>query len=82
MHWADINALLYKAGSSPTDIARDLNCNPASVSETIRGDITSKRIAKTIAKVTGKPLHILFPDGRYTENPNSQRAVNLKRRAS
>lgn len=73
MHWADINAALYKAGSSPTQVARDLGVKPATVSIVIRRKESSYNIASYLSVVTGIPLNRLFPDGRYNEPPKSKR---------
>lgn len=69
MHWADINAALYKAGSSPGQIAAHENTQPSFVSRVIRGQDTSYRIASYLSVVTGIPLSRLFPDGRYDTPP-------------
>lgn len=74
MHWADINAALYKAGYSPTKVARELNLKQAnSVSQTIRGEITSYNIASFLSAVTKIPLNRMFPDGRYKQSPKQSR---------
>lgn len=73
MHWADINAALYKAGSSPGQIAAHENTQPSFVSRVIRGQDTSYRIASYLSVVTGIPLSRLFPDGRYDTPPAARR---------
>ncbi|HEY9200754.1 MAG TPA: hypothetical protein VIQ81_04070 [Gammaproteobacteria bacterium] len=73
MHWADINAALYKAGSSPGQAAKALGVQHNAVSQTIRGQIASYNIASHIAAVTNIPLNRLFPDGRYSQPPRRGR---------
>lgn len=69
MHWADINAALYKAGSSPSQIAAHEQTQASFVSRVIRGSDSSYRIATQIAAVTGIPMNRLWPDGRYDRPP-------------
>lgn len=70
MHWADINAAVYKAGYSPSKIARELGLKQTNpVSNTIRGNITSYNIATFLSAVTNIPLNRMFPDGRYSQPP-------------
>ena len=66
-HWADRNAALYKAGSSPSQVAAELGVRHNSVSQTIREQISSYKIASYLSAVTGIPLVQLFPDGRYAK---------------
>lgn len=73
MHWADINAALYKAGSSPGQVAEELDVRHNAVSQTIRGQIASYNIASHIAAITSIPLNRLFPDGRYSQPPKRNR---------
>jgi lambda repressor-like predicted transcriptional regulator len=69
-HWADRAAALYKAGSSPSQVAKDLGLKqPNSVSQVLREQITSYNIASHVAAVTGVPLNRLFPSGRYAKPP-------------
>lgn len=82
MHWADINAALYKADSSPSHVGKQLGFAVTRVSRIIRGIENNYDIAAFIASVTGIPLNKLFPDGRYRDPkggrwrpaPNSQAA--------
>lgn len=70
MHWADINAAVYKAGYSPSKIARELGLSQTNpVSNTIRGKITSYNIATFLSAITNIPLNRMFPDGRYSQPP-------------
>lgn len=74
MHWADINAAVYKAGYSPSKIARDLGLRQTNpVSNTIRGKIRSYNIASYLSVITGIPLSRMFPDGRYSQPPRRNR---------
>lgn len=79
MHWADINATLYKRGTSPTQVARELDVCPDFVSRVIRAKATSYNVATALSVATGIPLSRLFPDGRYNKPPrtNRQRASGL-----
>lgn len=69
MHWADINAALYKAGSSPNQIATQERTQSSFVSRVIRDQASSYRIASAISAATGIPLNRLWPDGRYNTPP-------------
>ena len=72
MHWADINAALYKVDSSPSQIAADEGTDSAFVARVIRGKEASYRIATAIAAKTGIPMTRLWP-GRYTYAPRQTR---------
>jgi len=61
---AFIRAMLYDSGTTPTKIARQLGVTETSVSNVIRGRISSRRIATEIAKQIGKNLDELWP-GQY-----------------
>jgi lambda repressor-like predicted transcriptional regulator len=79
-HWADRAAALYKAGSSPSQVARDLGLKqPNSVSQVLREEIASYNIASHVSAITGIPLSQLFPSGRYNKPPkeNMRRAADL-----
>ena len=65
MHWADINAALYKCGWPPGKVAKHLGKATPSISCVIRGTITSYNIASFISAKTNIPLNKLWPDGRY-----------------
>lgn len=84
MHWADINAALYKAGTSPSQIANALDTQPSFVSRVIRGESTSYNVASLIAARTGIPLSRLWPDGRYNRPPKAAalHAVSSRRAAA
>jgi lambda repressor-like predicted transcriptional regulator len=73
MHWADINAALYKAGSSPSRIAADEGTDSAFVARVIRGKSASYRIATAISATTNIPMNRMWP-GRYDHNPRQARA--------
>jgi lambda repressor-like predicted transcriptional regulator len=64
MHPADIKAAIQKAGSSQTQIARDLKVSKTTVNDVIYGRTTSRPIANHIARLTGLSLSVLWP-GRY-----------------
>jgi lambda repressor-like predicted transcriptional regulator len=71
MHYADIISALIKAGHPPSKLADSLEVGAPSISRVIRGDMTSKRIAKRISRITRIPTNKLWPDGRY-ERRNKQ----------
>lgn len=81
MHWADINAALYKAGSSPGEIANEEETQPSFIARVIRGQASSYRIATAIAAKTGIPMNRLWPDGRY-DRPPVHAARRAERRAA
>ena len=58
----EIRAGLLLQGKYLTDIARDLNLSPATITETCKRTGKSRRVAKHIAKVLGKPLTKVFPE--------------------
>lgn len=64
MHHEDIKALIRKTGSSPAAIARSLDVSSATVSNVIKGNTVSARIAGRISTVTGKRFSELWP-GKY-----------------
>lgn len=68
MHWADILAELHKAGSSPSEIAREEQVSPAIVTNVVRGERTSHRVAYAIAAKTGIPTERMWP-GKYLTPP-------------
>jgi len=55
---------LEKAGVTQVALARRLHVRQPTVSCVMRGKATSRRIAKAIANVVGKPLSELWP-GKY-----------------
>jgi lambda repressor-like predicted transcriptional regulator len=61
-HREDIKAAIRKQGVTPADIADSLGCSRSLVSRVIAGTSRSKVISAAIAKVTGIPLHKLWPD--------------------
>ncbi len=66
MHWADIVAAIQKADSSLRKIAKEEGVTPAAVTQVIRGDRTSHRIAYAIAAKTNIPTEKMWP-GKYLE---------------
>jgi lambda repressor-like predicted transcriptional regulator len=62
MHFEDIKAEIRKAGSSPANIARHFGVRPTTLSLVLRGHTVSARIAKEIARVTGKKVSDLWPN--------------------
>lgn len=64
MHPADIVAALRKSGSGVTHVARALGVAAPSVSRTVSGRDTSRRIATEISRTTGIPISTIWP-GRY-----------------
>lgn len=74
MHWADIKAAIYKAGSTPMAIARQEGVSHTAVNQVIRGEITSHPLAYAIAAITGIPTERMWP-GRYLTPPAYQQAA-------
>lgn len=69
MHPADIKAAISKAGSSQADVARKLKpeaVTPSAVWAVINGNSRSAAIAKHISKLTGLPVHAMWP-GKYPD---------------
>lgn len=64
MHPADITAALKKAGSSQTQVGRDLGVTQQTVWGVIDGRKKSQRVARHIARTIGVSIHALWP-GRY-----------------
>lgn len=64
MHPEDIKAAIRKAGSSQKRIAKRLGVSETTVSNVIKGRVTSRRIAEEIARITKLKLSQLWP-GRY-----------------
>jgi lambda repressor-like predicted transcriptional regulator len=82
MHWADINAALYKAGSSPSSIATQTGYAISRVSRIIRGIENNLTIASAISKATGLSLKTLFPDDRYVSARVGRRAASSTSKAA
>ncbi|MBI3771446.1 MAG: hypothetical protein HY272_01885 [Gammaproteobacteria bacterium] len=74
MHWADIYSLMVKAGWPPSKMAKYLKVQPSAISQVIRDQHRSHKIASFISKVTNTPLHRLFPNGRY-DTPSKRGAA-------
>gem|GEM_PF-2500924 len=66
MHPEDIKAAIRKAGSSQKRIAVRLGVSETTVSNVIKGRVTSRRIANEIARITDLKLSQLWP-GRYDD---------------
>lgn len=66
MHPADIKASLQKKGSRPVDVARSLKVARSTVSRVIAGTATSRRVAREISLIVGKPASKLWP-GKYAD---------------
>lgn len=64
MHWADIQAAIYKSGFTPAQIARQEGVSNMAVHNVIRGSRTSHEVAYAIAAVTGISCERMWP-GRY-----------------
>lgn len=64
MHHEDIKASIRKSGTSPAALARSLKVTSTTVSNVIRGNTVSARIAKRISQVTGMKFSELWP-GKY-----------------
>lgn len=77
MHWADILAAIYKAGSSPSQIARQERVSPATVTQVIRGTSVSHSVAYAIAAITSIPTEAMWP-GVYLDPPAYKQARNGK----
>lgn len=64
MHYADIIAALIKVNCSLSSVAADLKVSPSAVSQVIRGDRTSRKIARHISEKIQFPVSKLWP-GKY-----------------
>ncbi len=67
MHPADIKASLIKAGFSLTKLAETEGVSQPLVTQVIYGRSNSKRIAAAISRITGQPLHRLWPSQYHDE---------------
>lgn len=65
MHYADIYCLLAKRNITQSSIASEADVTPGMVSMVIRGQKTSRRLAKIIARKTGRSINTLWP-GKYS----------------
>lgn len=72
MHPADIQAALIKAGSNQVRIAKTLGVSNNAVSIVIHGRMTSLRIARTIATVTGISINKLWPGCYIDRHPTAK----------
>lgn len=74
MHPADIKAAIQKAGSSQADVARTLKpaVTPSAVWAVINGNSRSAAIAQHISRVTGLPVHSMWPGAYPGLAPRSQ----------
>jgi lambda repressor-like predicted transcriptional regulator len=66
MHPEQIKAHMRMNGTSPSRLADLMAKSRMAVSNVIHGRMTSRAIAKRIAKVVGRPVAELWP-GRYDE---------------
>lgn len=69
----EISYRLKRLGMSQSDIARQLGITQTVVCNTIRGRISSYRVATHIAGLLGEPVEALWPD-RYRFRPRTYRA--------
>lgn len=87
MHPADIKALIEKAGSSQTDIARSLpgrngkELSLMTVNTVIHGRGKSRRVAMAISRLTGVPVSRLWPS-KYPELEKLQALQAAEARAT
>lgn len=61
------------AGSSQTEIAKDLGLTKATVYKTIHDIDSSYNVASKIAEVTGLTLNRLWPCGKYSTPPTKRK---------
>lgn len=64
MTYPEIKSLLVLKGIKSCDIAKAAGCSKAMVSHVISGQRQSGRIRKIIARRLGKPVNVLWPDGK------------------
>lgn len=57
----EIRAALLIKDVRPADIARELSCSRAAISDVIGGKLKSKRIQEKIAKIIGKEPSEIWP---------------------
>jgi hypothetical protein len=58
-----ITKLLYRAGSSPSEVARDLEVSASLVTRVMQGHATSARVQKRIESILKKPWRELIAAG-------------------
>ncbi|MBW8034197.1 MAG: hypothetical protein FVQ79_00585 [Planctomycetes bacterium] len=61
MHPADIKAEISKAGTTQKKLAIKMNVTPATVFKVVHGTTVSRRIAKEISGIIGKPINKIWP---------------------
>lgn len=76
MHPEDIKAAMRKKGVKPADLARHLGVSQMTVSNTLRGRTTSRRIADAVAKVIGRPVSEIWP-AQYAGPSTQERLLRL-----
>ena len=81
MHHEDIKASIRKSGTSPAAIARSLQVTSTTVSNVIKGNTKSARIARRICEVTGKGFRELWP-GKYPIHEFAERAAPMLAKVS
>ena len=65
MHPAQINAALTLAGSSQTDLAKEIGRDRSRVNAVVNNNSQVKDIRKAIAKTIGKEVKEIWPDEQY-----------------
>ena len=70
----DILAALRRKGSGVYKVAKTLGMTPGHISNVINGRHTSKKVARHIAKVSGIPVSVLWPD-KYRDEHAMKRAA-------
>ncbi|WP_017325672.1 helix-turn-helix domain-containing protein [Synechococcus sp. PCC 7336] len=62
MHREDIKAALRKAGYTLSEIAREFDVTPTTVSKIVKGSCRSRRIEAAIAEKLQVPIEEVFPE--------------------
>lgn len=81
MHPEDIKAAMRKNGVKPADLARHLGVSQMTVSNTLHGRITSRRIADAVAKIIGRPVIEIWP-AQYAGRSAQERIARLLKEKS
>lgn len=68
MHYSFVQAELKSRGIRQRDIAEAFGVSPSFVAQLIRGETSSHRIARYIARKIGRTVHDIWPD-RYHNRP-------------
>lgn len=61
MHPADIKAALQKKKRTQADVARKLSVRPTIVCQVIHGTSRSRRVARHLAELIGRPVSEIWP---------------------